>query len=190
MVVNQYLYYSLMLQMHSVKWRYNKLQDHSMCPHSTKLLHYMYTNQSCCVKWGTEHSGNFNASNDVNQGGVISLFLFSCYIDKLLSLLQNSGLDGHVGTSYAGSLRYADDIALVVPSMQCLKKMILLHVCESYANSHSITFNPNKSKLLYYNVDETGVLPPIYLNGEMIPMVYSGKYIGTYISTNIADIYI
>ena len=113
--------------------------------------------------------------------------MFSCYIDKLFSLniLQDSGLGCHVGSSYPGSFGYADDIALLAPSMQCLKKMIL--TCESYAKSHSITFNPNKSKLLCYNVDETVVLPPIYLNGEMIPVVDSDKHLGNYISTNIAD---
>ena len=57
--------------------------------------------------------------------------------------------------------------------MQCLKNMVLL--CESYAKSHSITFNPNRSKLLCYNVDKTGVLSPIYLNGEMILVVDSDK---------------
>ena len=69
--------------------------------------------------------------------------------------------------------------------MQCLKKMILLR--ESYAKSHRITFNPNKLKLLCYNVDETVVLPPIYLHGERIPVVDSDKHLGNYISTNIAD---
>ena len=140
-----------------------------MCPRIIKLLHYMDTNQSCCVKWGTEHSDNFNASNSVKQGGVISPLLFSCYIVKLFSLFQNSGLYCHVETLYAGSFGYADDIALEALSMQCLKKMILL--CESYVKSHSITFYPNKTKLLCYNVDEAGVLPPIYLNGEMILVV-------------------
>ena len=128
------------------------------------------------MKWGTEHSDNFNVSNGVKQRGVIFSLLFSCYIDKLFSLLQNSGL-GCIGTSYAGSFGYADDIALVAPSMQCLKEMIF--ICESYAKSHSITFSPNKSKLLCYNVDETVVLPPIYLNGEMdfIPVVDSDKHL-------------
>ena len=64
--------------------------------------------------------------------------IISCYFDKLFSQLEHSGLGCHVGTSYAGAFGYADDIALVAPSMQC----------EKYANSHSITFNPNKSKLL------------------------------------------
>ena len=60
-------------------------------------------------------------------------------------------------------------------------------LCESYAKSLSITFNINKSKLLCYNVDETDVLPPIYLNGEMIPVVDFDKHLGNYIPTNIAD---
>ena len=97
-----------------------------MCPRITKLLHYMYTNQSCCVKWSTEHTDNFNVSNGVKQGGVISPLLFSCYIDKRFSLLQNSCLGCHVGSSYAGSFGYADDIALVALSMQCLKGMTLI----------------------------------------------------------------
>ena len=141
---------------------FNKLRDRSMCPRITKLLHHMYTNQSCYVKWGNEHSDNFNVSNGVKQGGVISPLLFSCYIDKLFSQLEHSGLGCHVGTSYAGAFGYADDIALVAPSMQCLKKMII--ICEKYANSHSITFNPNKSKLLCFNVDHTDVIPQTYLN--------------------------
>ena len=76
-------------------------------------------------------------------------------------------------------------MALVAPSMQCFKKKIVLR--DSYAKSHSILFNPNKSKLLCYNVDETDVLPPIYLNGEMIPVVESDKHLENYISTNLAN---
>ena len=68
---------------------FNKLRDRSMCPRITKLLHHMYTNQSCYVKWGNEHSDSFNVSNDVKQGGVISPLLFSCYIDKLFSQLEH-----------------------------------------------------------------------------------------------------
>ena len=85
----------------------------------------------------------------------------------------------------SGAFGYADDIALVAPSMQCLKKMII--ICEKYANSHSITFNPNKSKLLCFNVDHTDVIPQTYLNGEVIPVVDSDKHLGNYISTNITD---
>ena len=59
-------------------------------------------------------------------------------------------------------------------TMQSLKKMILL--CEKYAKSHSVTFNPDKSKLLCYNVNEADVLLSVYLNVEMISVVDSDKH--------------
>ena len=79
-----------------------------------------------------ELSDCFNVSNGVKQGGVISPLLFSCYIDNLFSQLQHSGLGCHVGLSYAGAFGYADDIALLAPSLQCLKGMI--SICEEYAS--------------------------------------------------------
>ena len=111
--------------------------------------------------------------------------MFSCFIDTNFSQLEHLCLGCHVGTSYAGAFRYADDISLVAPSMQCLKKMII--ICEKYANSHSITFNPNKAILLCFNVDDTDVIPQTYLNGEVIPVVDSDKHLGNYISTSIND---
>ena len=111
-----------------------------------KLLYFMYTNQSCSVKWDNEQSDYCKILNDVKQGGVISPLLFSCYIDNLFTQLQHSGLGCHVGSSYALAFEYTDDIALRAPSLQCLKQMI--SICEKYVSSHSITFNPNKSKLL------------------------------------------
>ena len=116
---------------------------------------------------------------------MISPLLFSCYIHNLFAQLQHSGLSCHVGLSYAGAFGYADDIALLAPSLQCLKGMI--SICEEYARSHSIKFNPNKSKLLCYNADWIGVVPQLYLNGEIIHVVDSDKHIGNYISPNIHE---
>ena len=63
----------------------------------------------------------------------------------------------------------------------------MICICEQYAEAHSITFNPNKSKLPCYNVDEADDIPPIYLNGEMLPSVGSDKHLDNYIFTDIAD---
>ena len=76
-----------------------------------------------------------------------------------------------------------DDIALVAPSLQSSRKMI--RICDQYAKTHSITFKPIKSKLLCYNVDRAVDIPPIYLNGEVIPSVGSDKNLGNYISIDI-----
>ena len=89
---------------------FNELRDDFLCPKITKLLCYMYANQKkCSVRWVSEHSDFFNVSNSVKQGGAISPILFSCYIDKLSSRLEHSGLGCHVGSSYAGAFSYADD---------------------------------------------------------------------------------
>ena len=63
----------------------------------------------------------------------------------------------------------------------------MIIICEQYANSYSITFKQNKSKFLCFNADNSDVIPQIYLNGEVIPVVDSDKHFGNYISTNITD---
>ena len=45
----------------------------------------------------------------------------------------------------AGAFGYADDIALVAPSLSSLKQMI--GICEKFAKCHSIVFNPSKTNL-------------------------------------------
>ena len=128
---------------------------------------------------------SFPISNGVKQGGVISPLLFSLYVDELFLLLKKSGLGCHVGSTYAGAFRYADDIALIVPSLSSLKQM--MKICENFAKSHNIVFNSSKTKLLCYNRDPQTVIPPIYLNGEQVSVVEHEKHLGNFLSTNIYD---
>ena len=83
----------------------------------------MCTNQNCDVQWDGAHSNMFKIFNGVKQGSVISPLLFTLYIDSLFLVLKQLGLSCHRIT-YAGAFGYADDIALVAPSLHCLKKMI------------------------------------------------------------------
>ena len=156
----------------------------NVCPKIVKLLYYMYTHQKCHVRWNNEDSDPFSESNGVKQGSVISPLLFSNYIDNLFSNLKHLGLGCHVGLTYAGAFGYADDIALVSPSIYGLKKMI--SICETYAQDYHITLNPAKSKLLCFNVSSSDI-SPIYLNGTPVTVVNEDKHLGNYISTNIYD---
>ena len=127
------------------------------------VLLYMYVNQKCYVKWANELSEPFTVANGVKQGAVISPLLFSIYIDNLFKELKQLGLGCHVGPTFAGAFGYADDVALIAPSLYALKKMI--SVCESYEERYHITFNPTKSKLICYNIDPS-TLGPICLNKQ------------------------
>ena len=144
----------------------------NVCPKIVKLLYYMYTHQKCHVKWNNKQSDPFSVSNGVKQGSVISPLLFSIYIDNLFSKLKQLGLGCHVGLTYAGAFGYADDIALVSPSIYGFKKMI--SICESYAQDYHVTFNPAKSKLICFNASSSEI-SPIYLNGTSVTVV--NKYI-------------
>ena len=66
-------------------------------------------------------------------------------------LHDHLGFDCHVGPIFAGSFGYADDVALVSPTLYSMDKMI--KVCEIFADKIGLLFNPLKSKLLCYNVD-------------------------------------
>ena len=65
--------------------------------------------------------------------------------------LQDLGLGCHVVPIFAGSFGYADDVALVVPTLYDMDKMI--KVCEIFADKIGLLFNPLKLNLLCYNVD-------------------------------------
>ena len=59
-----------------------------LCPVICRLLIYMYTNQSLCVKWDTEIFKQFSAQNGVKQGGILSPIMFIVYMDVLLLNLK------------------------------------------------------------------------------------------------------
>ena len=162
----------------SFKVLFDLLLDKNVCPKIVQLLYFMYTNQLCHVKWGGEKSASFPISNGVKQGGVISPLLFSLYVDELFLLLKKSGLGCHVGSTYAGAFGYADDIALIAPSLSSLKQM--MKICENFAKAHNIVFNSSKTKLLCYNKDPQTVIPPIYLNGEQVSVVEHEKHLGNF----------
>ena len=64
-----------------------ELRDGSLYPKITKLPYYMYTNQGCSVRWGSEHSEYYNVSNGVKQRGVnlpycLVVTLINCFHNK------------------------------------------------------------------------------------------------------------
>ena len=128
---------------------FDGLEIYNVCPLVRRLLYNIYSRSEMHVQWNSAHSTPFSLHNRVKQGGVLSPILFSIYIDSLLKKLKDSGLGCHVGRTFAGAFAYADDLALVSPSLNGLHQMI--QICEQYAMEYSIVFNPVKSKLICFN---------------------------------------
>ena len=71
---------------------------------------------------------SFHTQNGVKQGGIISPILFCVYVDELLNRVNGSGIGCHVGhLSYAG-LGYADDVALLTPSILVSSSRTITHM--------------------------------------------------------------
>ena len=79
------------------------------------------------VKWEDCVSQPFGVTNGVRQGGVLSPFLFSSYMDELPTRLSDVKGGCFVGNIRANYLLYADNLCSFSPSLDGLQD--LLNVC-------------------------------------------------------------
>lgn len=129
------------------------------------------------VRWGCLISTPFPVLASVRQGGILSAFLFSVYMDKLSEMLTKSDLGCRVRNIICNNYFYADDICLLTTSISSLKK--LLKICEEYACSHDLTFNPSKSVCQLFgdfSYDETR--PLVKLCGKSLQWQETVRYLG------------
>ena len=146
-----------------------------------RTLVFMYVHQLVSVKWGNSLSSEFSISNGVKQGGVLSPVLFSIYIDNLFVQLKHSGLGCHLGSTFAGTFGYADDVILLTPTVYSLNH--LYQQCNEHCNEYDIKLNPEKSKLIAYNSNISG----IYLGNNYIRCHTYEKHLGNSIGPNVVD---
>ena len=87
-----------------------------------------------------------------------------------------------LGRTFAGAFGYADDLALISPSLTGLHLMI--KICDQYAIEYSIVFNPVKSKLMCFNYVSPDK-PYITLCGKPVDIVDNYLRLGNRIYNNI-----
>ena len=68
--------------------------------------------------------------------------LFCISLDCLLKTLCSSQIGCFVGRMFTVTLAYADDIVLLVPTPQAMRRMPLM--CEKYAAEFGVLFNGTK----------------------------------------------
>ena len=139
------------------------------------ILIVWYDGLSCRVKWGDEYSDWFPLTAGVRQGGVLSPDLYSIYVDDLLSLLKQHRKGCYYLGIFAASLFYADDMAILSPSIKGLSS--LLAICSAYCAEWDIGLNAKKSKAMYFG-KRAEVVCNISLDGKLIDWVDEWVYLG------------
>ena len=159
-----------------------------ICPIVARFLLRMYTQQQIRVRWGTSVTEGFQATNGVKQGGVLSPSLFTLFVDPLLKRLSNLEAGCCIGEVCCASLGYADDIILLSPTRQSLRRQ--LQVCATYAAEFKLLFNSTKSKaiLVPHNQNSHSPAPlPIPFMGGSIDFVPNDRHLGCLVGNVTAD---
>jgi hypothetical protein len=131
------------------------------------------------VRWRGVDSESFSCANGVKQGAVLSPVLFCVYMEELLKKLEESEIGWYIGHRYAGALCYADDVALVAPSQQAMRRM--LHICEDFATKFHVKFNSSKSINIVVGTEK---YTPVFLHGIIIPRATKAVPLGHAVGIN------
>ena len=129
-----------------------------------------YNGLCCQVKWGNSYSIWFDINAGVRQGGILSPDLYSIYVDDLIQKLKSLNIGCHFKGIFAAGLFYADDMAILAPSVKALR--LLLEICEQYCLKWDIGLNAKKSKNMHFG-RKCKQLCDIFLNGSKVEWVES-----------------
>ena len=91
-----------------------------------------------------------------------------------MDILSRMGIGCYLKNTFLSILLYADDMALLAPSLKGLQK--LLSATESYCNKWDIMLNAKKTKNMSFG--KVHALPQLSLDNKQIEWVNKWKYLG------------
>ena len=138
------------------------------------LLIYWYSNLTSLVKWNGIYSDTFHVYSGVRQGGVLSPHLFAIYIDDLIAELRKLKNGCYIADIFLACIVYADDICLLAPCRSALQ--LLLNTCEAYGLQWCLSYNPSKSKVMFFGKGTKTSTFMMY--GKSLEFVDRYKYLG------------
>ena len=119
----------------------------------------------------------------------LSPYLFAVSLDDLCNELNTIKAGCYIGEVLLNQLMFAGDICVFCPSVRGLKN--IPDVCQSYKESHGITFNCSKTVCMTLKAKsaKSAVTPLLTLHGQNVKSVsYNhNKYLGFVLDTELSD---
>ena len=196
-VVNNYInngsvIYACFLDMSKAFERINhsllvgKLHETSLPKFVVFAIEKILSNSYAKVHCHGAHSNSWKIEKGSRQGGILSAHLFSIYIDQILETLLKENYGCYLGINKINVQAYADDLVIFGPTSSGLRK--LLSLFESLANTHELTVNVNKTKImLFHKKRDPHNDVSFNIVGQKIEVVSSYKYLGVMLSYNLKE---
>lgn len=168
---------------HKTLWE--KLKARNIPTMYINTLSRWHSQQENVVRWASTYSQPIYLRSGVRQGGCMSPILFNVYMDELSNRLDTRA-GCRINSLCLNHISYADDMILLAPSIKGLR--ILLKICEEYANTHNMMYNPKKTELIaFHHGKNPEKMLPVQLNEENISTSTSVKYLGHIITVDLSD---
>ena len=110
-------------------------------------------------------------------------------MDDLSKRLNSMNIGCMLGNVKINNLMYADDLVLLAPSLNGLKKLV--KECQIYGDIYDIKYNSAKSNVMVFQSAKRKDIPTeisnIELKGEKITLCDQYKYLGHIICNNLKD---
>ena len=110
-----------------------------------RAIYNYYKTSKGRVKIDGELSNEFEITEGVKQGGILSLYLFNYFINDLLKEIEEQRLGANIGDHDIGLISYCDDLIIISPFVSHANKMIKL--CENFASEWKLDY------LLHYKLN-------------------------------------
>jgi hypothetical protein len=159
---------------------YIKLMNRMIPTDLLATIEYWFSICSTCVRWANCHSHFYALQCGVRQGGVLSPYLFSVFINDIFDAARNTRCGCHFGSLDFNILMYADDIILIAPSVTALQQLCLQ--VEQYLLSCDMLLNAKKSVCLRIGPRYKDFCQPIITAaGDSIEWATNIRYLGVQI---------
>ena len=129
-----------------------------------------------------QHAPHSMLSITIETGGVLSPYLFSVYMDSIISKIQESRIGCHLGFLCYSIILFADDMLLISPSVTGLQK--LLYICEKELEFLDLSVNAKKSFCLRIGPRHRSLCANICTSaGDIVSWASEIRYLGIFIKS-------
>lgn len=143
------------------------------------IFEQWFQTATTCVKWGGSFSHFFHLQTGVRQGGVLSPYFFAIFIDELIDKIKDSKIGCYLSAVCVSVFLYADDIAILAPSVESLQALITL--CENHLDGLDMRINASKSCCIRFGPRfDVECVNLTTRDGNILQWVNSCRYLGIY----------